>query len=218
MDSTLDELGIKFGTDKSSVHHGYLNTYEKILGHLKLKEFNFFEIGWGGYTYPDRGGNSARMWAEYFPSANILCLEKYKKDPVPDDSGIILFEGEEDDEKYVSDIMNTYKSLVVLNDGSHINSKLIKNFEICFPLMPSGGIYICEDVHSSYWSELAADGTDFGGGSHENTTINYFKHLCDANLNREDCKGRIPFRGIASEEFDIESITFYKKMIIIQKQ
>ena len=212
----LDELGLKFGTDKASNHHGYLTTYEKLLEPMRLKEFNFFEIGWGGYTFPERGGNSVRMWAEYFPNANILCLEKYKKDPIPDDSGIILFEGEEDNEKMVSEIMTTYQPLVVLNDGSHNNQKLIKNFEICFPLMPSGGIYIGEDLHTAYWDSDEYQGND-SGNPHAETSINFFKRLTDV-LNWEYIERKENYGELKMYENMIEYIHFHPKIVIIKKR
>ena len=214
--SELNELGLKFGTDKASNYHGYLTIYEKLLEPLKLKEFNLFEIGWGGYTFPDRGGNSARMWAEYFPNANILCLEKYKKDPIPEDSGIVLFEGEEDDEKTVSEIMTTYKPLVVLNDASHNNQKLIKNFEICFSLMPSGGIYIGEDLHTSYWDSEEYQGDDSGDGCAK-TSTNFFKKLTDV-LNWEHIERKENYNGLEKYENQIEYIHFYPKLVIIKKK
>lgn len=212
----LNELGLRFGTDKASNHHGYLDTYERLLEPLKLKEFNFFEIGWGGYTFPDRGGNSARMWAEYFPSANILCLEKYKKDPIPKDSGIVLFEGEEDDESVVSGIMTIYNPLVVLNDGSHNSQKLIKNFEICFSLMPSGGIYIGEDLHTSYWDSEEYQGDDSGDGCAK-TSMNFFKKLTDV-LNWEHIGRKENYSGLEKYENQIEYIHFYPKLVIIKKK
>jgi len=212
----LNELGLRFGTDKASNHHGYLDTYERLLEPLKLKEFNFFEIGWGGYTFPDRGGNSARMWAEYFPSANILCLEKYKKDPIPKDSGIVLFEGEEDDESVVSGIMTIYNPLVVLNDGSHNSQKLIKNFEICFSLMPSGGIYIGEDLHKSYWDSEEYQGDDSGDGCAK-TSMNFFKKLTDV-LNWEHIGRKENYSGLEKYENQIEYIHFYPKLVIIKKK
>jgi hypothetical protein len=73
-----------------------------------------------------------------------------------------------------------------------------------FPLLKSGGIYVVEDTETSYWSAVATDGTDFKGGDHPNTVMNYFKRKADeVNL---------------IEKTDIEAVHFYKGIIIILKK
>lgn len=206
---TLDEIGIKHGTDKSSVHHNYLIHYEKVLKHLKNEPICLFELGWGGYAFPERGGQSVRMWREYFQNGEIVCLELYKKN-TPTEDRVQLIQGSQTDEELLSVIMQQHSPDVVLDDASHINSLTIKSFEIIFPLLKSGGIYIVEDVHTSYWKEIASDGTDFGGGTHPRTTMNYFKSLTDG-LNEQES-------GIKNNISDIESIQFFKEMIIIKKK
>ena len=61
----LDELGIKFGTDKSSKRHNYLHFYEKHLSRVRGSVSTVMEIG-------VFNGASLSMWAEYFPQANII--------------------------------------------------------------------------------------------------------------------------------------------------
>lgn len=217
MSKTLDELFIQFGSDKSSQHHNYSFKYEQLLGHLKEENFKLFEIGWGGYKYKDRGGNSARAWEQYFQKALIISADLYEKD-TPKDGRIFFFQGDQTDDIFLSIITDNFDPLVIIDDGSHQCPHVIKTFELLFPKLRRRAYYIIEDCHSSYWNEIAVDGTNFGGGDHPNTTINYFKYLLDRNLNREDSEGRIENRGIPSEKFNIESITFYEKMIVIKKK
>src|SRR6266436_5520710 len=65
---TLDELGHKHGTDKSSGGHAYLDWYETFFQPIRYKSFTFVEIGVGS-------GASIRMWRDYFPNALIVGMD-----------------------------------------------------------------------------------------------------------------------------------------------
>jgi RHS repeat-associated protein len=58
---TLDEIGLKFGTDKSSIYHNYLPFYER----YRNEPMKLLEIGVAG-------GASLAMWTEYFPNSAIV--------------------------------------------------------------------------------------------------------------------------------------------------
>lgn len=45
MDESLDAIGILEGTDKSSIGHGYLRHYDRILRHLRHEPITLLEIG-----------------------------------------------------------------------------------------------------------------------------------------------------------------------------
>jgi hypothetical protein len=69
-EETLDELGIRYGTDKASRghpvrNHGYLGFYERFLTPLRHEPLRILEIGvWRG--------QSLMMWAEYFQNARVV--------------------------------------------------------------------------------------------------------------------------------------------------
>jgi hypothetical protein len=66
---TLDELGRKFGTDKSSQAHNYLAVYEQFLAPYRANaDLGVLEIG-------VRDGPSVRVWQEYFPAAQIVGVD-----------------------------------------------------------------------------------------------------------------------------------------------
>ena len=61
---SLDSIGLRYGTDKSSLHHDYLDFYDRFLSPLRLEPICILEIGvWYGA--------SLSMWAEYFPRSLI---------------------------------------------------------------------------------------------------------------------------------------------------
>jgi hypothetical protein len=65
LNQSLDDLGLSFGTDKSSWGHDYLRFYEPYFGTLRETEIRFLEIGVAG-------GASLRVWEEYFPKAKVI--------------------------------------------------------------------------------------------------------------------------------------------------
>lgn len=66
--TALDNLGQKYGTDKHSSYHNYLNKYDFFLSNLKDKEMNVLELG----VFK---GASIAMWEEYFPHATIYGVD-----------------------------------------------------------------------------------------------------------------------------------------------
>lgn len=40
---------------------------------------------------------------------------------------------------------------IIIDDGSHVSSDIIRTFALYFPKLKSGGTYIIEDLHASYW-------------------------------------------------------------------
>jgi hypothetical protein len=62
---------------------------------------------------------------------------------------------------------------VVIDDGGHTMEQQINSFEELWPALNDGGVYIAEDLHTSYWAE-------FGGGyKREGTFVEYAKDIID---------------------------------------
>lgn len=145
----LFDLCTQFGSDKLL----FCPIYEDYLINSRNNEINFFEIGIGGYDDPNAGGASLRMWEAYFPKANIYALDFYDKQAHAAPR-VKIFKGSQDDEALLTKIAGEIGRIdVVLDDGSHHSSHVIKSFQVLFPLLASGGLYIVEDVGTSYWPE-----------------------------------------------------------------
>lgn len=136
---TLDELGLKFQTDKASTGHNYLNQYEMFLSPLRNEMFVFLELGvWEGA--------SLKMWHEYFPNAIIYGADiedkrKYEEDGV--DTVIMNTMDEASIQDFIE--RNVYQFRVILDDAGHESEAQILAFNKLFPILSSGGYYIIED-------------------------------------------------------------------------
>ncbi len=205
---SLDQLAIRHGADKSSLAHNYCVLYERFFDHLRNDEITLMEIGYGGYIYPERGGAGAKMWADYFHKGKIVTIDFYEKNP-PKHDRIKLFRGGQDDETFLTSVVTQEgQPDIIVDDASHISPLTIRTFEILFPLLKSGGVYVIEDLHASYWHEPATDGTEFKGGiDNPRATLNFLKTLVDS-INHEHC---------TAADQKIKAIHFFEKIVFIEK-
>lgn len=211
---TLDELGIKHETDKASNHHDYCKVYAHYLEPFRDKNISLIEIGVGGYQYEDRGGQSLRMWYDYFQNGKIIGIDLYKKINIVNDR-TEFWQGSQVDDNLFLSILERERNAeqrIVIDDASHNNALTIQTFELIFPMLQSGDIYIVEDVHTSYFESDEYNGSrDL---SAKNTSMNYFSRLTHQlnylHINTED--QRFDYAG------KIEFIHFYKEVIVIKKK
>ncbi|VUT02501.1 glycosyltransferase [Klebsiella spallanzanii] len=199
----------------------YLHTYHQYLSSSRMSVKNFLEIG-------VQNGGSLEIWREYFPVAeNIIGCDinpdceklKYNDEAI---KIVIGNSSTEDVKARIQDIAQSFD--LIIDDGSHDSSDIIKSFLLYFPLVNEEGIYIVEDLHCSYWQ-------NFEGGLYDPfSSMAFLKKLADVQ-NHEHW-------GIAlsAEEFfrpfyqhydcetlgsidysTIHSVTFLNSLCIIQK-
>lgn len=138
----LDELGQKFGTDKSSKEHNYLRKYEFFLNKWKYEDINILELG----VFK---GSSLNMWGTYFSNATIYGVDIIEK--------CICCEGENrkvlirdlSDESEL-DALGEIRPTIIIDDASHFWSHQIKALYHLLPNLRNGGIYILEDLGTSF--------------------------------------------------------------------
>lgn len=218
--SLLDKLAIIRGTDKSSLTHNYCAKYEKYLPFKRTDKLKLLEIG-------ILDGSSLKMWSDYFMFSEIIGIDINKECKQYEDGRIKVEIGSQNNKYFLDEIVEKYQMFdMILDDGSHINSDVIFSFEHLFKYVKPGGVYIVEDVCTSYWS-------DYGGGiGKEGTSIEYFKKLVEdvnlmglvnfdipdnAHARREDWTIPYVLKEYPNCVTDIESINFLNGIIIITK-
>jgi hypothetical protein len=206
----LPRLASLYFTDKWNIHW-YAVHYQHYFQPWRKKKFNLLEIGIGGFADPKAGGESLRMWKAYFRKAIVYGIDIYDKKAL-EENRIRIEQGSQEDEAFLKRLSEKAGGFdLIIDDGSHVNRHAIKTFQILFPLLRPGGIYVVEDTQSSYWP-------GFGGSSddlrREDTIMGYFKGLTDG-LNYEE---RIQ-PGYAPTYFDrnITGIHFFHNLIFILK-
>lgn len=156
---TLNEIGLKTGTDKSNKPghgHGYLDFYEQFLEPWRHNAINLIEVGIGGYEFIDRGGESLRMWDAYFdhPATRIAGVDLYEKKLTGLTERVTCYQFDQT-ASYLFEALTEGMGIpdIVIDDASHVNGLSIQTFNILFGLLKPGGIYIWEDIHTSFWPD-----------------------------------------------------------------
>ncbi len=210
MPDELTNLAKKYLTDKWDGHF-YTPHYERFFNHLKNEPVKLLEIGVGGYGDPNSGGESLRMWKEYFPQGAIFAIDVYNKESIEEDR-IKIYQGSQVDKFFLETVTREAGEFdIIIDDGSHINRHIIESFKLLFPTLKQHGIYVVEDLQTSYWPKFGGDSFNLRNKS---TAMNYFKHLTDS-LNYEE----IDNPSYRANYFDrnIISISFFHNIIFIQK-
>lgn len=205
----MDDLSKLAGihhTDKGLSSHGYTPFYHKHLQHLRDTKFVLLEIGVGGYDKIDKGGGSLRMWADYFPNADIHGVDLFDKNI---QGRFTIHKGSQDDKSFLEGLIQTIGTpTIIIDDASHINPLSIKTFDILFPWLMRGGYYICEDTHTSYWKENYDGNTDVFNLK-SGTYINHILSLAHGMSN--------DIHGLGLQD-NVKEINVYKNTIIVEKK
>ena len=200
--------GNKYGTDKIS-HHKYDQYYDLYLNRLYDEEGSIIEIG-------VEQGKSIEMWLKVFERAHIYGLDIGKEYRGKRYDVLKVDQSDKSQLSHAIQVMNTERVLFVIDDGSHIPEHQLLTFNMLFPLLMDGGVYIIEDVETSYWSKGGLYGykTRYGY-RHRNSIVEMFKSIADV-VNKEFIKHKIktPIKHLNS----IHSITFGRNCIIINKR
>ena len=191
---SLAEIARRYATDKETIH-GYAAAYERHLGHLRSEPMTLLELGIGGYQDPYQGGESLRMWHDYFVRGEIVGLDIEHKWQ-PNLPHVHLEQGAQDDPEVIARLARAYGPFdVIVDDASHIMELSIASFDGLWPHVKPGGYYIVEDLNTCYR-------TEWGG--------------CEAGVTRSTTLGHLVHASQTDE--DVESATFYREIAFVRRK
>lgn len=203
----LDSIGLRFGTDKASTGHNYLQHYERILSPLRTEAFTILEIG-------GLNGASLRMWHEYFERATVVCLDINPNVEHLKSDRIKVHIGDASDVSFLSRVSEIYQNIdVVIDDGSHRWDHQRISFEWFFPRLNNGGIYIVEDLHTSFEPGFAGeDSVPFFDYS-----INFLRYLSLRGNQRHHFEAMFSKQYVALAKA-IESVEYLPRAMVVKKK
>jgi Methyltransferase domain len=183
----------------------YLEHYDELLAGWQGRDVSFLEIG------VFKGG-SLPMWQGFLgPGSRLTFMDI---DPACRDlalPGTTVEIGDQAEPEFLERIGAAYGPFdLIVDDGGHKMHQQITSFVHLWPRLKDRGLYIVEDVHTSYWP-------GFGGGLREPASfIEFAKDLIDRvhSWYTEDDVG-FPLHPMARE---IGGIRFYDSLVVIEKR
>lgn len=183
----------------------YFDVYEKYFSKFVNQQPVVVEVG-------VQFGGSMQLWKEYFgPDAKIYGIDHAKEILDLDINGVTLIVGDQQNNDFWNQFLSTIPNIdCFIDDGGHKMQQQIVTLIQVWPKISQGGVYICEDTHTSYWDHYD------GGFQRPNTMIEFSKHLIDL-INREHFIKTIPPEQMVKIFGDVASVHFYNSMIVLEK-
>jgi hypothetical protein len=155
-------------------------------------------------------GGSLQMWRHYFGrQAAIHGVDIDPRCARLEEPGTRIFIGDQADRDFLQRVGAEVGPVdVLIDDGGHTMEQQIATFEVLYPMMREDGVYLVEDLHTSYWRKYG------GGHRRPGTFIEYAKELVD-KLNA--WHSREP--GLVVDAFTraTRSIHFYDSIIVFER-
>jgi len=129
--------------------HHYIPLYDRYFSSFRRRKIKFLEIG------VSKGG-SMQMWRKYFgEDATIYGIDI---DPACERFNELAGQvriGSQIDTAFLDSVVKEMGGVdIILDDGSHRMSHIPITLKFLFPHLSSGGIYMIEDLHTSYWESF----------------------------------------------------------------
>lgn len=213
---TYKETFLEHRDNASDKWENYLDLYQPYLEQYVGKNASILEIG-------VQNGGHLQILRKYLDNANIYGID------ITDDvckldlgNGIKTFCFDATKKELINQNLKELTFDIVIEDASHISQDVITTFELMFSRVKPGGLYIIEDLHTSYWKEYN------GGYKVSHSQVEYLKAKIDLlnayhvkkddtyDLNDKDFYNKLSEND--KELFKwINSITFYDSAAIIKK-
>lgn len=182
----------------------YFDIYERHFNKFIGKEPVIVEIGVAD-------GGSLEMWNYYFDNKckiygidiNPSCKKVENTFP-----NVTILIGDQNDDIFLDRILNEIPPIdILIDDGSHIQQHLIKGFQKLYQHIKPGGIYLIEDLHTSYWHQ-------YGGGLKKpDSFIEFSKSLID-ELNAFHIQENVD----KSFAIKTDSLHYYDSIFVIERK
>lgn len=182
----------------------YFEVYEKHFARYRNKELTILEIG----VFQ---GGSLQLWKSYFgPRAKIYGIDINPACKQLEEENISIFIGSQSDRQFLKDVKNKIPPVdILIDDGGHTMLQQIITFEELFGHIKEDGVFLCEDLHTSYWLEYG------GGHKRSGTFIEYSKNFIDLlNAYHSEQQSLQPTKFTES----VDSLHFYDSILVIEKK
>ena len=182
----------------------YFEIYDKHFSRFRGREVNILEFGVSH-------GGSLQMWKHYFgDKTTVWGVDIEPRCKTLEEDGIKIKIGDQADKTFLKTLKDEIPRIdILIDDGGHTMEQQINTFEVLYPAIDSSGVYLCEDLHTSYFQEYG------GGYKNKNSFIEYSKNFID-QLNAFHSR---------EKDFSVDNFTksthslhFYDSVLVIEKR
>jgi hypothetical protein len=146
----------------------YLDIYDRHFTPFRGKRITVVEFG-------VQHGGSLQMWRKYFGRrAKFYGIDIDPSCMQVAGPGVEIIIGDQEDREFLRSVRDTVGPIdILIEDGGHTMGQQLATFEELWPSIVDGGVFLIEDLHTSYWAE-------YGGGYRKSGTfIEFAKGLID---------------------------------------
>jgi len=146
----------------------YFAIYDRHFSPYRGGDVSVMEFGVGH-------GGSLEMWRDYFgPRSRITGVDIDPGCAGLTSEGISVVTGDQEDREFLRGLAGVAGPPdIVIDDGGHTMCQQIATLEEMWPQLRDGGVFLTEDVHTSYWGAYG------GGYRRPGTFAEYAKDLID---------------------------------------
>ena len=184
----------------------YLDIYHRHFQAYRRKPVTIVEFG-------VLHGGSLQMWKKYFGRrARIIGVDIEPKCKQFEEKQIEIIIGDQENRSFLRKLRKEIGSIdIIIDDGGHTMKHQNTTFEEMWPALKDGGVYLIEDLHTSYWKL-------YGGGLRKRGMfIEFAKGLIDSlhawHAPKKD-KARFP---IDKYTHSIKAMHVYSSVIVFEK-
>lgn len=183
----------------------YFRVYEKFLAKFRGRsDFRMLEIG------VSQGG-SLDMWRQYFgPSMLLVGVDIDPRCKGYEQGKTLVRIGSQDNRDFLRSLVREFQTFdVIIDDGGHTMEQQIVTFEELYDTVRPGGIFLTEDVHTSYHEPFQ------GGYRREGTFMELAKQKLDELNGFHIDAHRDAFGGFFRSTF---GVSFFDSMVVFEKE
>jgi hypothetical protein len=196
----------------------YFEIYERYLDKFAGSNCTYLEIG------VNKGG-SLEIMAQYLGSgAKIVGVDVDPKCASPATAPWTIHIGNQADARFLAQVVERSGPFdVIVDDGGHTPDQQITSFFSLFPHLNYGGVYLVEDLHTTFWhgyqdSRYGINFYDYAKGLVDKLSLwnmepGFFERYHLPHHKRE---GAVSINNFATNQ--IFGIHFYDSVIVIEKR
>jgi hypothetical protein len=203
---TMNDLENYFEANEGRLIHKWMHffdVYDRHFSRYRGKDVTILEIG-------VFHGGSLQMWKHYFgDKARIYGMDINPRCKELEEEQVKILIGSQSDRDFLRQVKKDLPPIdILIDDGGHTMRQQIITFEELYGAVKPDGVYLAEDLHTSYWLRY--------GGGHERpgTFIEYGKRLIDKMNAWHSEERSLRVDGFTRSA---ASLHFYDSILVIEK-